>query len=383
MGHHLIHREPDKDDNRDGGDGDGQNANPSVPRCEPTISIEKNENGARTNNNTSSGSTATTEDLLAKVEQETERLLRMELSSSVMRSDPIIMDGELGGDSIEKRLLSNNNDCGSSDIAAIDVSAIDQNDGEDDDEEEQKPNGTSRMVTIPSPSTTADALEQSTTISGGNNHAPPPIPAEAPPAHHYRWNRFPRRCSIDPSRRRRPKLLLRVGGTVLVLVLTLMIMVLVPVLVVRSIRRRRSAQPATTTAGPDPTALCTQRPCAFTTTAELYKAVDWYFAHFLNHNNNNAPMKAEESPWAVQYGYPMNAWNVSLLTDFSNVFRVGAQRNSDPVAATNDAAKVMMADRRVFFDDAVFDISNWDVSRAQRMDFMVRFVTIIPFATTT
>jgi Mycoplasma protein of unknown function, DUF285 len=80
---------------------------------------------------------------------------------------------------------------------------------------------------------------------------------------------------------------------------------------------------------------------AFTTTNELYQAVDAYQEAALLLSS------VQDSDVARRYGYPMAAWNVSRLTNFSSVF--DGTRNPNLVDA---------------FDE---DLSGWDVSRATDM----------------
>lgn len=105
--------------------------------------------------------------------------------------------------------------------------------------------------------------------------------------------------------------------------------------------------------------------CPFTTTAELYRAVDWYLFHETTMNTT----EVANTTLSFKYGYPINRWNVSLLHDFSEVFRVGA-RKSGPVLTPD--TKVII-ERRVLEED----ISDWDVSNAKRMDFMVRSASCV------
>lgn len=92
-------------------------------------------------------------------------------------------------------------------------------------------------------------------------------------------------------------------------------------------------------------------PIPFTTTEELYSAVDDY----LSGNGANTTSSA------ITYGYPIGSWDVSLLTNFSMVFD---------------------ANRQSIFDDFAteirympYDISSWDVSNAVDMSRMFRATT--------
>jgi Mycoplasma protein of unknown function, DUF285 len=87
---------------------------------------------------------------------------------------------------------------------------------------------------------------------------------------------------------------------------------------------------------------------AFSTTNELYQAVDAYqeaatAATALLYGDNSV----QDSDVARRYGYPMATWNVSRLTNFSSVF--DGTRNPNLVDT---------------FDE---DLSGWDVSRATEM----------------
>jgi surface protein len=88
-----------------------------------------------------------------------------------------------------------------------------------------------------------------------------------------------------------------------------------------------------------PTVPPTTRFFVFTSTDELYNAVDQYLSA-------EVPIESEV---AEKYGYPIGAWDVSQIVDFSQVF--GASRNS-AAASFND------------------DLSQWNVSSAQTMSWM-------------
>jgi hypothetical protein len=79
---------------------------------------------------------------------------------------------------------------------------------------------------------------------------------------------------------------------------------------------------------------------AFSTTIELYQAVDAYQEAAILYS-------VQDSDVARRYGYPMGTWNVSRLTNFSSVF--DGTRNPNLVDT---------------FDE---DLSGWDVSRATDM----------------
>jgi len=92
-------------------------------------------------------------------------------------------------------------------------------------------------------------------------------------------------------------------------------------------------------------------PIPFTTTEELYTAVDDYL---LGGGVNTTTS-------AITYGYPIGTWDVAQLTNFSAVF--------DP-------------NRQSLFDDfdievryMPYDISSWDVSNALDMSRMFRATT--------
>jgi Mycoplasma protein of unknown function, DUF285 len=91
---------------------------------------------------------------------------------------------------------------------------------------------------------------------------------------------------------------------------------------------------------------------AFTTTLDLYKAVDAYEAALQSSGT------AENSDAAEMYGYPMGSWDVSRLTDFSRVFNRDRTERLDPTAPINGY---------VTLDE---DLSDWTVSNAVNMHGM-------------
>jgi uncharacterized protein YjbI with pentapeptide repeats len=90
---------------------------------------------------------------------------------------------------------------------------------------------------------------------------------------------------------------------------------------------------------------------AFTSTAQLYQAVDDYLAL----QGSNASL-SKSSNISLQYGYPMGAWDVSRLTNFSRVF--------DP-DRTQALARARLPSRPSTFNE---DLRNWDVSNAVTME---------------
>lgn len=112
---------------------------------------------------------------------------------------------------------------------------------------------------------------------------------------------------------------------------------------------------------------------AFTSTEELYDAVDEYKRVVISSEN---PQAEEVS---LKFGYPIGYWNVSLLTNFSRVFDPnrelpldpnpqgkGKKEDRDPDIHTEAREKDVF--RGVLFDQ---DIANWDVSNAVTMRGMV------------
>ena len=92
-------------------------------------------------------------------------------------------------------------------------------------------------------------------------------------------------------------------------------------------------------------------PIPFTTTEELYDAVDDY----INSNGANTTSSA------ITYGYPIGAWDVSRLTNFSMVFDSNRQSLFDDFDTESR--------------DMPYDVSNWDVSNAVDMSRMFRATT--------
>jgi Mycoplasma protein of unknown function, DUF285 len=95
----------------------------------------------------------------------------------------------------------------------------------------------------------------------------------------------------------------------------------------------------------------TTGPIPFTTTEELYSAVDDY----LSGNGANTTSSA------ITYGYPIGSWDVSRLTNFSMIF--DANRQS------------LFEDFATEIRDMPYDISSWDVSNAVDMSRMFRATT--------
>jgi surface protein len=91
---------------------------------------------------------------------------------------------------------------------------------------------------------------------------------------------------------------------------------------------------------------------AFTTTAQLYDAVDAFEASV------KANDTAGNSEVAEMYGFPMGTWDVSRLSDFSRVFNRDLTETLDPNAPISGL---------VTFDE---DLSGWNVSNAVNMHGM-------------
>jgi surface protein len=93
---------------------------------------------------------------------------------------------------------------------------------------------------------------------------------------------------------------------------------------------------------------------AFTSTQELYRAVDEYLA--AGGGGQDALESARHAHVSIRYGYPIGRWNVSLITDFSRVF--DPDRNVD-----------LLQERSVSRNRSTFneDLSGWDVSSATTM----------------
>jgi Mycoplasma protein of unknown function, DUF285 len=91
--------------------------------------------------------------------------------------------------------------------------------------------------------------------------------------------------------------------------------------------------------------LSTSQFVAFSSTPELYAAVD----NYLTNPSSNATTAA------LKYGYPMGRWDVSQLTDFTRVF--DPNRNSSLIEES-------CGPRQSLFNE---DISSWQVSNAVTM----------------
>jgi len=92
-------------------------------------------------------------------------------------------------------------------------------------------------------------------------------------------------------------------------------------------------------------------PIPFTSTEELYAAVDDYIA--------NGGVNTTSS--AITYGYPIGTWDVSGITDFTSVF--------DP----NRGSAFEDFDTTVGYMN--YDVSTWDVSNGLTFDRMFRATT--------
>ena len=100
--------------------------------------------------------------------------------------------------------------------------------------------------------------------------------------------------------------------------------------------------------------------------AELFHAVDAYFVN------------GSSSDVVQQYGYPIGAWDVSQLTDFSNAF--ACERNSkscdfnEYIGAWNTTSAVLMS--HMFAGAALFnqDISSWSTEKVINMTGMCKCI---------
>lgn len=92
---------------------------------------------------------------------------------------------------------------------------------------------------------------------------------------------------------------------------------------------------------------------AFTTTEELYQAIDEYISE-------RASSFPNETTVALRYGYPIGVWDVSKITDFSRCFDRGRE-TSVMVERYYDFEPYV---NHCLFND---DISQWDVSNAETM----------------
>jgi surface protein len=106
----------------------------------------------------------------------------------------------------------------------------------------------------------------------------------------------------------------------------------------------------------------------FTSTYELYDAVDEYLA----------AEDPETTTVAENYGYPIGTWDVSRVTDFSQVFYPYRNEGEDYPAATfnedlsqwNVSSTTTMT--AMFQDAESFnqDLSSWDISSVSDMSWM-------------
>ena len=105
---------------------------------------------------------------------------------------------------------------------------------------------------------------------------------------------------------------------------------------------------------------------AFTTNGELREAVDAYMI-------DDGP----QSYVAFTYGYPIGAWDVSMLTDFSQIF--DSSRNSDLLRfnadlsgwnVSNAVDMHAMFQQTVSFKDSTDGLASWDVSKVTDMSGM-------------
>ena len=105
---------------------------------------------------------------------------------------------------------------------------------------------------------------------------------------------------------------------------------------------------------------------AFTTNDELRRAVDEYML-------DDTP----SSYVAFQYGYPIGAWDVSLLSDFSQIF--DSNRNTNLLRfnadlsgwnVSNAVSMYAMFQQTVSFTDLTNGLAFWDVSKVTDMSGM-------------
>jgi surface protein len=116
---------------------------------------------------------------------------------------------------------------------------------------------------------------------------------------------------------------------------------------------------------------------AFTTTNELYVAVDDY----LTNSTSNATLSA------IKYGYPMNTWDVSRITNFTRIFDpdrgapfdgsgCGSVQSTfnENISSWNVANAVTMVE---MFACTKFnrDISLWNTANVKTMSGMFMFAT--------
>jgi Mycoplasma protein of unknown function, DUF285 len=133
------------------------------------------------------------------------------------------------------------------------------------------------------------------------------------------------------------------------LAILLMVLVIGTVLGVVLGSTNRNQDDSTTPSLVSPTASPTSSYRAFESTAELYDAVELYV------NLTSSGNLTAESPLSIQYGYPIGAWSVSRLVNFSRVF--------DP-----DRTQVLDSNREPnIFSDFNEDLSGWDMSNAETL----------------
>jgi len=104
---------------------------------------------------------------------------------------------------------------------------------------------------------------------------------------------------------------------------------------------------------------------AFTTTSELYDAIDAYLAD-----------SSSTSDVSLTYGHPMRTWDVSQLSNFSSVFDVSRNSNVATFNENLDGWDVSNAVtmKRMFAGAAVFDqsLTSWNVSQVEDFSEMFR-----------
>ena len=106
-----------------------------------------------------------------------------------------------------------------------------------------------------------------------------------------------------------------------------------------------------------PTQFSAIEPGQLSSTAELYEAVDAYMVAISTTSNPGA------STVAQRYGWPIGAWDVSRITNFTKCFDLNRDRTKLEYQYADDELT------QNFFDA---DLSDWDVSSAETMHGMVR-----------
>jgi surface protein len=151
------------------------------------------------------------------------------------------------------------------------------------------------------------------------------------------------RVELDHSRRRRRQCL---GGIVAIAAIVLI------AIVTTTTTPRRSSSSALQS-GSQPTSTTPIAYSVFTSTEQLYTAVDAYMLATREDESNtgtNTPLA--QSNVSLTYGFPIGMWDVSRLTNFCRVF--DTDRSTLPLRAAT-------------FNQ---DLSGWDVSNAVTMERM-------------